>query len=395
VNMTTVKQVPPLSGGRQDGRQGAILGMVLVIVLAISVVGLSLIQLGLVNAVEVARTLNGDQAFWSADAGLHFARAVVMGNTAIRNGFFPYSFSGENSGYAGRIVSVDNVNFGIVSTGTWQNAVRIVQQVIKVEEGWPAAFDYAIYSGNTMELRKDTSITGDVFADNGYRFVSGAPSVSGEIYDDVTGGSYSAPATVPALPVLNTSYYDTLIANAAVGATTSPLYPFNLMGHTNYLNMASFSVGGRIDGPGVLVVNGNISISSGSAVIGNNVMLISGGTITIDKNCTSGSNDLFYASTGFDLAKNNEISVGSSALVTPGNINIKKDLTFSGLIYARGTIDSDKAGTVTGAIVAGGSIRLKMAYTVTYDASLLPLEMFPGLEPEMKVTDFPWSEVFL
>ena len=393
MNMLSVREC--LRRGKQDSRAGAILGMVLVIMLAMSVVGVSLLQLGALNAVEVSRTLNGDQAFWSADAGLHHARAMLSGNAPLRNGFFPYLFAGADLGYAGRIISVDNVNFAIISTGTWQNAVRIVQQSIKVEEDWPLAFDYAIYSGNTMELRKDSMIAGDIFADNGYRFVSGGPSVSGGIYDDVTGGSYPPPGSVPNVPVLDTSSYDAVIANASAGAVMSPTYPLNLGGHTNYLNMASFNVGGRIEGPGVLVVNGDISISSGAAVIGNNVTLISGGAITLDKDCTSGSNDLFYATSGFDLAKNNSISIGSCALVTPGSINIKKDLTFSGLIYAGGSIDADKAGTVTGAIIAAGSIRLKMDYNVTYDASLLPMEMFPGLEPEVRFTDFPWSEVFL
>ncbi len=381
-------------GEKMVGREGAILGMVLVIMLAVSVVGLSLLQLGAVNAVEVSRNLNRDQAFWSADAGLQQARAVLMGNESIRKGFFPYAFSGADLGYNGQIASVDNINFGIVSTGMWQSAVRIVKQSIKIEEGWPSAFDYAIYSGDHMELREGSVIAGDIYADNGYQFIATPPSVSGGIYDDVPGGEYSAPDPVPGIPKLDVSYYDALIANAEASTTASPVYPLSLGGHTNYLKMANYSVGGRINGPGVLVVSGDISISSGSAVIGSDVMLISGGTFTIDKDCTSGSNNLFYAATGFDLAKNNNISIGSCALVTPGTINIKKELNFSGLIYAGGTIDADKVGTVVGAIVAGGDVRLKMDYTVTYDASLLPLEMFPGLEPELKVVESPWSEEF-
>jgi hypothetical protein len=65
------------------------------------------------------------------------------------------------------------------------------------------------------------------------------------------------------------------------------------------------------------------------------------------------------------------------------------------LIYAGGTIDADKTMTVTGAIVAVGSVRLKMDAVVTYDATLLPFEMIPGIEPEVRMTDAPWSEIFL
>lgn len=377
-----------------DSRAGAILGMVLVIMLAISIVGVSLIHMASVNGLEMSRMLNGDQAFWSAEAGLQQARALLKGNAGIRSGFFPYQFSGQDYGYGGSIASADNVNFQIVSTGIWQNAMRIVRQDIRVELGLPEAFDYAIYSGNTAELRKGTTITGDIFADNGYRFVGGEPSVSGGIYDDAAGGSYPAPVPVPPPPLLDTAPYDRLITNALSGATTAPTYPLNLGGSTNYLHLAAFTLGGRVNGPGALVISGDISIPSGSGVVGDDVTLISGGMFTINKDCTSGSNAVFYAATGFDLAMNNNISIGSCLMITPGDINIAKELNFTGLMYAGGTIDSDKTGTLVGSMIAVGSIRLKMEYHVTYDASVLPSPLFPGFEPVVRIFDLTWSEVF-
>jgi hypothetical protein len=36
-----------------------------------------------------------------------------------------------------------------------------------------------------------------------------------------------------------------------------------------------------------------------------------------------------------------------------------------------------------------------MDAVVTYDDTLLPYVMFPGIEPEVRMTDAPWSEIFL
>lgn len=379
---------------RQDARSGAILGMVLIIILAIGMLGVGLIHVANLNGLEMSRVLNGDQAFWSAEAGLQQAKAILKGNASVRNGFFPYVFSSYDFGYAGRIASIDNMNFQLISTGVWQNAERIVQQDIRVELGLPEAFDYAIFSGDEIELRRGSSIDGDMFADNGYTFVAGEPSVSGDIFDDVAGGTYPAPVPVPQPPLLDTAVYDLLIANAYAGTTMLPTYPLNLGGSTNYLNFATFIVGGRINGPGALVISGNISISSGSAVVGDDVTLISGGMFTIDRDCTPGSNAMFYAATGFDLAMNNNISIGSCLVITPGNINIAKELSFTGLMYAGGVIDSDKTGTLVGSMIAVGSVRLKKEYDVTYDPSVLPSPLFPGFEPVVRIFDSPWSEVF-
>lgn len=378
------------AGVKTGGRSGAILGMVLIIVLVLSLVGLGLMQLGNVNAVEVSRSYNLSKAFWRAEAGLFHARARLLGDENYR--IFPGPFFGES--YTGTVSSLDGVNFAIVSTGTVQGAIRKVAQSVKIEKGWPDAFDYSIYSGNQIELRKGTTIIGDIFATNGFKFVAGGPTITGTNYDgNANATTYPTPTPIPPAPILNTAPYNELISNSTNGATTQPLYPYNLsIQGTNYLNLASFSVGGRIDGPGTLVVYGDVSVSSGSAVIGNNVTIIAGGSITLDKDCTAGFNDVYYANSGFNLAKNNSISIGDSALITPGNINIKKDFNFSGMIYAGGTIDADMGGTITGSVVAVGSIRIKMDYNIVYDAP--SGEPPPGFEYVLKLTPYQWSELF-
>lgn len=384
-----------------NSRSGAILGMVLVIMLAICVVGVSLLHLGMVNGIEMSRTINGGQAFWSAEAGMQQARALFRGNLAFTNSVFPYPFASTDFGYVGQIIDRDGwrTNFRVISTGLWQNAIGIVQHDIKVEPSLPEAFDYAIYAGDTMELRQGTSITGDVFAADGYSFVGGAPTVEGgAIYDNDTSSSYPPPDPVPPVPILDTSPYEAQIVNAATfGVTTNLGYPLNLsILKTNYVKKMNFDVGGRIDGPGVLVVSGNVNIPNTLLPeIGHNVTIISGGTFTIDKSFISGSNSVFYASDGFDLANDDNISFGSCIILTPGDINIKYGLNFSGLMYAGGNIDADKEGTLVGSMIAVGSIRLKKEYDVTYDASLLPPIPFPGFTPIARIIDYVWVENFI
>lgn len=396
------KQILPNEGTRKrGGRSGAILGMVLVIVLAISVVGLGLVQLGNVNAVEMARTVNGDQSFWSAEAGLHQAGAILTGNPSVRKGFFPYPFAGMGFGYAGRILSADNINFEIVSTGIWQNSVSIVRRFIKIEDGWPAAFDYALFSGETMKLAKDTSVTGqgengDIYAGEGYTSGSKIPLTNGcEIYDGVAAG-YPLPTIVPDVPTLDTTYYDNLLLQAV----TSPngACPASLGGGTYFVNQ-TINITGSINGPGILVVNGSVTIASATAVIGDSITIIALGPLSISSTSTLGSNDMFYSATSIKIAKENTFSAGDSVLITPGTIDIQKTFQFAGLIFAGGGIVMDKAtgttATITGCVVTGGDLTIKKDFNVIYDAAQLPDTILPGITPEIVVTDGPWSEVFL
>lgn len=63
------------------GRQGMALGMVMVIVLAISILGVALMSASTMNSVETSRYLNSVKAFWLAEAGIQrFEKRAFAGN---------------------------------------------------------------------------------------------------------------------------------------------------------------------------------------------------------------------------------------------------------------------------------------------------------------------------
>ena len=66
-----------------QGQQGMALGMVMVVVLALSILGVALMSASTMNAVETSRYLNSVKAFWLAEAGIQrFDKRAFAGNWA-------------------------------------------------------------------------------------------------------------------------------------------------------------------------------------------------------------------------------------------------------------------------------------------------------------------------
>ena len=61
-------------------RRGAVLVLALVVVLAISLLGVGLLNLGSTNGMESARGRLAAQNFWVAEAGLHQRVSVMLGS---------------------------------------------------------------------------------------------------------------------------------------------------------------------------------------------------------------------------------------------------------------------------------------------------------------------------
>lgn len=57
-------------------RDGAVLGLAMLVVLLVSILGVGLLRLSEMNAVEVAKSVSAEHAFWAAEAGLAHARAI-------------------------------------------------------------------------------------------------------------------------------------------------------------------------------------------------------------------------------------------------------------------------------------------------------------------------------
>lgn len=62
---------------RWGSRDGAVLGMVMIILLLVASLGLLLLSLSERNSVETGRSLSAEQAFWAAEAGLAHVKAIA------------------------------------------------------------------------------------------------------------------------------------------------------------------------------------------------------------------------------------------------------------------------------------------------------------------------------
>lgn len=407
-----------LAGVKVGGKSGAILGMVLVIVVALSLVGIGLLQLGQMNAVEVSRSYNLSKAFWAAEAGIFHAKAMLRGSQSFRDMLYDLPVSNPQSEYRVATTSEGNGVYTLRSTGTVVSASRVVWQSVFAGEAPPQAFNYALFGGSgELNLRRSSVIDGDVFQ-NGPIDVN--PPVT------MTNGTVSAtdtnaispsslpivetPDPLPAFPAFDPgpggAGYDGLITTASSpgpGVTNNVSFPLDLQGKTNYLNMANLQIDGNIIGSGTLVVRGDVQLNSVSLV--NNVHIILGGQLTLNCNpCIAGTNCLIYSrgnvetkagSGGGAVAAD---TIGTVTLITSGDVGggsggLEKNLTVTGVVYAAGIIASKKDITVVGSMLASNGIDIAKNFSLTY-SNLWPVPLLPGFSPEMIVTNILWQEKF-
>lgn len=395
---------------KTGGKSGAILGMVLVMVVALSIVGLGLLQLAQVNSVEVARSYNLSKAFWAAEAGLSHAKAMLWNSSAFRSSPYGLPTSGTNLGYYVTTTPVGGGVYVLRSTGTVASASRVVWQTLYANEGPPLAFNYALFGGaNSMSFKKAQVVIGDIYGAGPILFTYSPdpPAITGTVYDasianiNYTNGlTVAVPSPLPTFPVFDpvAAGYNTLISQASSGGTNlSSIGNFDLKGKTNYVNTSNLNVTGNLTGSGVLAVSGGVTLKSNLA-LSNNVSIISGGAVQFDfSTCTAGTNCLLYAKTSIDSIK--DVTMGTITLITMGDIGpssggLNKNLTVTGAVYAAGAITTKKDLTVVGALLAGNGMTVGLGCTVTY-TNLWPSALLNhGFNPEVQVTNLWWRQVF-
>lgn len=397
--MKTSECVAPVSRlGGDESRSGGILVAVMILVLLLGVLGVAVMDLGGHVGIETVRNAHHADAFWKAEAGLQHARALLRTSASYRSSTAP-PVTNAAEGYAASISVVTNAycTYTIVSTGTSHGVTNVVEQTLRVTTNW-LAFDYALFTGGgQLWLRKDTTVEGyllsdgDMYSEGGYKFNQEPNMVDGTIYDADPASEYLEPEIKPVTPVL-TNLYEQILVGAGSGSTTPPVFPTNLAGRTLYYNLSSLTISGYLGGPGTLVVKGNVDVAA-TASMGSGITIISGGVIGMSKTFAIGSNCVFYAKTGIDLAKDGDMSLGHCALLTPGYITAKKSLDFTGLMFAGGDIRCDMALDLTGCAVAGGAMTIKMNLNALYDESQFDA-FLPGMFGEnVNILNRRWREI--
>jgi hypothetical protein len=368
--------------------------MALIMVIVISVVSVGLLQLGKVNALEVSRQGNNLKAFWAAEAGLYQARGRLYTENDFRENLINPTLLQEtlpNQSAFDVVITKSNDFYTLTSTGRLTQiaaTIQITSESVAITEDW-RAFTYAMFGGSDgAKIGKLAFINGSFYENGNVTFLQEPTVTNGNIelsntnLYSISGATNSPiqPDPPPVMPALDTSVYSNLFSNMA-GITNSS-YPATLSGFTNKVNNPGppgLTINSTITGPGWLVVNGDITFDSGNQ-IGSDVTIVSGGVIRFNKGCVAGSNCLFYANTGFEL-KMDTVALNVGMLITPGYFTADKSFSYTGTIYAAGTINLKMDATVVGSLVAGGAIDISKNLSVIYDPTQVPEIMPPGFVP--------------
>ena len=366
-----------------ESKSGGILVMVMVVFLAISSLTLGFFKLQESTSIEAVHVEQSNQAFWIAETGLQQALNKLRSDKTYRNNIGSIGSPSNESDIVGSgAYSVDlwlaaSGGFVLESLGTVQN----VQRKLRLEAGLSNFGDYGLVTlDGDSRIFKDGNIVGSVYQ-NGELRIAGGTTVTGEVladnHDDFNTGA-AIPEDGRLDMSIDTTQFDSDLLRANTGATitndTSGNAVLDLEGGIIVVDSLPSDPAIIKGGPGTLV------IKSGH-VFGQDFYVESGVTIIVDGNLKISHNGYFedgitMFSTGeMDLFKHAtaEVITGTgNAFLALGDMKIKKELTFDGIIFSEGEITADKDLDVTGTIITQEGFTLKKDATVTFDASVIP-----------------------
>jgi len=363
---------------------------------------------------QTRRHANAKKAFWVAEAGIEAIMQQLKSGTTYEEATISSSFLSDDANYTVQISEAEDI-YTLTSTGQIAggegNIERKIQQVVEVETAeWPSAFQYALFgNGGSMQVKENGTVTGSIFQygdvqikENStvteYVYATGnISSKSSSVYEEG-----ALPDPLPTLPTLDTTvYFDPELTEAADnGGSSLTTSWINLNDGDVYVNGdIQLNADGVISGSGTIVATGDITIKERSTVA-EGVNIIAGGTLLLKEDTEVGSEFMLYSSTEVQI-KENGTGHPSGIVITPGDVQIKEEGNYTGIIYAGGAVQIKEDSSITGSIVAGGSqqegIQIKEDSYITYDASLMPTNIPPGLgvssSGEVILTVLSWEEL--
>ena len=363
--------------------------MVMVILVTVTLMVAALLQLGSFNQIETVRMLRNTQAHWLAEAGLERALSRVMGSKDYRE-MLPDSFINDETllgglgSYAVEITRTSNANpllydYTITSTGTASNNASDATNTVRLSLTGGAGGQQAIMALGGSSQIQNSDVYGTIYqAPTGpLEFKGGNSSVS-DIVDAKNGITGNVPNPLqegdlnPGPPTLDRTPYTTALTNtasySATNLTFSTINDFtnNLANGTNYVN-GTLTINTDIPANRALVVNGTVTI--GGIIINSGVKIVAGGNVSSDNHVILKGQTEIFTLTNIILGVHSDVLAEETALLAMGNIISYNHLSFTGIIYAEGTVKIETQATVTGTIIAGQGFDIKNA-TVTYDPSV-------------------------
>jgi hypothetical protein len=317
------------------------------------------------------------KAFYYAEAGLAKAIWYLKTPTYLggKDSTWRVTNFTENVGEGSYKLTVENgatpIEVKITSQGKFGTTTRTLQARFQT---YPPAFGYAIFSQQKISADHFARISGNVFADADVFIDTNAMVYNGSVvvtpatpeHTVTGGGSYATspmPVPAPLFPTLETQYYDTRLANAALVAPGDKTY------HSLYLDLGggTLNVNGNvrirpwsifgfgvfiiITGPGEIVATGSITTETpdgGLVYISDNIKLISGNDLDIRAGSNIGHDSVLFGRDSISLRGevNNEPIV---SFFTP------KDLYLYNGAYVTGIINAGRATYSPASIFLGSA----------------------------------------
>lgn len=370
---------------KMKGKDGGVLVMVMVVMLAFAVLAIGLLRLHDTDALETVYVKHTAQAFWVAEAGLQRSLDKLRSNKVYREGVAAISFDeasateetdmvGNGSYVAAVWYDTSSSNFVIQSRGTVLEAERLLRLDAGLSDFGnyglvtldgdsrifqDATIDASIYQNGKLRIGGNTTITGEVLADN---------------HDDFATGAAIPEDGVIELSI-DTSYFDSKLALADTG--TAIIDPLNLASNGNLVVVSSSINPAVIIGPGVLVVKGDQTFSK-DLTVGDDVTIIVDGDLKISKDGTFGDNVIMFATGEMDLFKDATAAVSTGtgcSFLSLEDLKVWKEFTFDGLIFSEGAIKADKDLNVTGTIITQDGFTLKKDATINFDPAVISADV--------------------
>jgi len=373
-----------------SSKKGSLM-LTFIIMLAISSIFFSFIYVVTGRSRNLAAQKQSVRAFYIAEAGINKAiwyltTPVASGGRgdAWRTSATSESFAG--GAYTFSISDGPSGSILVVSTGESSERTRTIEQLLSSGASSTASFEYALYSNSTLSMTGACSIKGPAFS-KGNVTLTGSSKITGKL-DLLAGsslsttgassvGSLNPVATAPAVPTVETSYYDGLLSAAAATAagnkTISGATTYNLAGGVLYVN-GNMNVSGstRIIGGGTIVVTGSYT-QAGACNVASNTTIITGNNIEISGSSIINSGGILFSRNNITLSGAGDIT---GSVIALNSVNASGSGRTIGLIYSQQGISG--ARTIVGSVVCKSAASLSGSISITYDPSKIGASI-PGI----------------
>jgi hypothetical protein len=353
------------------------------------------------NIRDVDKKIGNKKAFYISEAGIYKAVWYLTTPPAQGGKGIDWRTTGKTESFGGgqyRII-VANYSFEghpsgikITSRGTY-GEIEQESAVLAYQESAGGGSGYSLSTGSNFEMRTNSEISGDLFADGNVYVPAGARVINGSVFvtggHTVTGSGQYVQGTLVTVPEVDpdTSYYDNRIATAMAGGPGvlqgwQTFNYLNLNGQTVYVN-SGFSINGTIIGPGEIVGTGTVLIEK-SATIGENVKIITMNDVVVKADTSNspdlGKNVLFFGKTNLNFESGFAATEPILILATQ-NLNVSSNTQIKGLLYGGDHINIGSNAHVEGIVIFGtwgDTRRLESSSSMTFQGFdiLVP----PGFE---------------